>query len=68
MFGIELICSDESCAEVTEVVVSSLEEVDALVCDSCGCTLQSLAVWDVVELRPAQVKAFPTRPKLHRAA
>jgi hypothetical protein len=61
MFGIELICTDQSCAEVSEAMVASLEEADVLTCDSCGCTLQSLAVWEVVELRPAApVRALPT--------
>ncbi len=51
MFGIELICSDEACAEVSEAMVASLDEVDLLVCDGCSCTLQALAVWEVVEMR-----------------
>jgi hypothetical protein len=54
MFGVELICSDETCAEVTEVTVFSLEALAALTCDGCGCTLEALNVWEAVELRPAR--------------
>ena len=56
MFGVDLICSDEACASVTETVVASLDELDLLACDGCGCTLQSLAIWEVVELRPAPAR------------
>jgi len=59
MFGVELICSDEACAEASEATVFSLAAIDALVCDSCGCTLQSVAVWDVVELHPAPSRVLP---------
>lgn len=50
MIGAEIICTDESCAVTIDVVVESLE---LLACDDCGCTIQVLATWDVVELRPA---------------
>jgi hypothetical protein len=53
MYAIELVCSNEACAEISEVTVLSLEEIDVLVCDGCGCTLQSLSVSEVVELRAA---------------
>ena len=53
MFGVELICTDVACAETTELTVASLEELSVLTCDGCGCTLQSLAVWEVVELHAA---------------
>lgn len=56
MFGIELICSDEACAEASETTVASLEALDLLTCDGCGCTVQSLAVWEVVESRPQPVE------------
>ena len=52
MFRVELICSDEACAEVSEATVFSLEELHVLTCDGCGCVLQPLAVSEVVELRP----------------
>ena len=53
MIGAEIICTDESCAVTIEVVVDSLEDLDLLACDDCGCTMQTLAVWEVVDLRPA---------------
>lgn len=59
MFGIELICSDEACAEVSEVTVFSLEELKLLTCDGCGCSLQSLNVWEVVEVRAAPSQRLP---------
>ncbi len=63
MIGSTLICSDEDCAELVEVV-TTLEELDHFVCDGCECTLTVLAVWevehplaagDVVVLRPGRV-------------
>ena len=53
MIGAELICTDESCAVTVDVAVSSLEDLELLACDDCGCTTQVLAVWEVVELHPA---------------
>lgn len=53
MFGVELICSDEACAEISEAV-GHLWELELLVCE-CGCTLQVTAVWDVQEQRLAPV-------------
>jgi hypothetical protein len=51
MLGVELVCTDPACAEVSEVTVFSLEELTMLTCDGCGCTLQSLNVWEVIEMR-----------------
>jgi hypothetical protein len=51
MLGIELICSDPACAEVKEAAVFSLEELERLTCDGCGCTLETLNVWEIVEMR-----------------
>ena len=53
MFGVELICSDEACAEISEAV-GDLWELELLVCE-CGCTLQVTAVWEVREERVAAV-------------
>jgi hypothetical protein len=50
VFAADLICSDEDCAEAVEAT-GTLEELDLLVCDGCGCTLQVLALWAVEELR-----------------
>ncbi len=50
MFGAELICSDEACALVVEAV-GELAELELLVCDECGCTLQVTSVYQVTEVR-----------------
>jgi hypothetical protein len=50
MLGIEIICSDEACAEVSEVVIASLDALEVLTCEGCGCVVQPLAVWEVVEI------------------
>ena len=50
VIGAALICSDESCAETVELVVSEAE-LSHLVCDGCGCTATVLAVWEVEEAR-----------------
>ena len=51
MFGVELICSDESCALVTETTVWTLDQADLLACEECECTLQVTAVWESGEVR-----------------
>ena len=43
MFHVSLICSDEACAVEVEAW-GELAEVELLVCDGCGCTLQVLSV------------------------
>ena len=53
VIGVEIICTDESCAVTVDISVESLEHLHLLACDDCGCTTQVLAVWEVVELRPA---------------
>ena len=65
MFHVSLICSDEDCAVEVEAW-GEPAEVELLVCDGCGCTLQVLAVSEpapamatLVRL-PRQAKA-PTR-------
>ena len=59
MYGIELICSDEACAEVVEITAPTLAEIELLTCEGCGCTLQALAVWDVVEIELAPPMVLP---------
>lgn len=59
MYGIELICSDEACAELVEGIAPTLAEIELLTCDGCGCALQALAVWDVVEIDLAPPMALP---------
>jgi hypothetical protein len=36
-----LICTDDDC-DVTYEAYGTLEELDVLVCDGCGCTMQPL--------------------------
>lgn len=59
MYGIELICSDEACAELVEITAPTLAEIELLACDGCGCTLQALAVWDVAEIHVAPPLVLP---------
>ena len=37
-----LICSDGDC-DLEFEAIGTLEELDCLVCDSCGCVLQAIA-------------------------
>jgi hypothetical protein len=53
MVGAEIICTDEHCAVTVEVVAESADALESIPCDDCGCTTQVLAVWEVVESRPA---------------
>jgi len=60
MFIVNVICSDEDCAEEIEAVVETMEEVDDLLCEcECGTVLLSVADLDtgaqVIELRPRGV-------------
>jgi hypothetical protein len=66
VIGAEFICTDESCAVTVEVAVESLDHLELLACDDCGCTTQVLAVWEVVELRPAApvTQLRPPKPPL----
>ncbi len=57
MFGVELICSDERCAETVEAI-GDLAELGVLVCE-CGCTLEITAVWEVREERISVVAEPP---------
>ena len=64
----ELICSDEKCAVSVEAVAASVEELDALVCADCECTLQSLSISDVVLVEPARPIQLRVVRELPRAA
>jgi len=46
MIYAELICSDDCCELLLETV-AELIELEALVCDDCGCCLQVVAISDV---------------------
>jgi hypothetical protein len=52
-----LICTDEGCAEEFEVWAEP-DELEALLCDGCGCVLQALAF---SEVEPTSALASPTR-------
>ena len=47
----ELVCSDDRCELVLEAV-GELRELEALVCDDCGCCLQVVAISDVELAQP----------------
>jgi hypothetical protein len=50
MWVIDLVCSDDDCAEEIEILVADLDDVDRYVC-ACGCCLLSIAVAEAVEVR-----------------
>lgn len=57
MFIVNVICSDQECAEEIEAVVETLEEVDDIVCEcEYGTVMLAIADLDsgaqVIELRP----------------
>ena len=51
MIHAELICSDDRCHLVLETV-GELIELEALVCDDCGCCLEVVAISDVELAQP----------------
>ena len=59
VFGVELVCSDEACAEAVEAV-GHLDELDMLLCE-CGCTLQIVAVWETHEQRIGRLDSASVR-------
>jgi hypothetical protein len=46
MWLVEIVCSDEACAALEEVVVDDLDELERAAC-LCGCTFQVLRVSEV---------------------
>jgi len=62
MLAVTLTCSDSDCDHEVVEVVWSLEQVDLMVCDGCGCCLQAVGYEDAVEVRPV------IQPGLSRAA
>lgn len=64
MIEAEIVCSDEGCAVTADVLADSLEELELVVCDDCGCVAQVLSVSEVVELRPA-APVTPLRRRSH---
>jgi hypothetical protein len=62
MFYAVLICSDEACAQELEAW-GDLEDFDHLLCESCGCLLQTISV---DEVETARIVAFPSQSRLSR--
>ena len=59
VFAVTLTCSDQGCAlEITEFV-RSLEKLDLLVCDDCGCCLQAVGYAELEEARPVARVVLP---------
>jgi hypothetical protein len=46
-----LMCTDGDCTEEVEVY-GTPEELDALVCEGCGCTLLAIAWCEATPVRP----------------
>ena len=51
MYAVTLTCSDRDCELEVVDVVSSLDEVELLVCGGCGCCLQAVGFAEAVEAR-----------------
>ena len=47
---IDLVCSDDECAQEIELLVTDIGEVDRIACE-CGCALVTLAVAEAIEVR-----------------
>jgi hypothetical protein len=47
---IDLVCSDDECAQEIELLVADLDEADRIACE-CGCALVTLSVAEAIELR-----------------
>ena len=63
-----LICTDESCAEEFEGW-GQPDEFDALLCESCGCTLQATAFCEVrSEATVTRLPRFTPHVQLREAA
>ncbi len=62
MLAVTLVCSDRGCDHEVVEVVWSLDQVELMVCDGCGCCLQAVGFADAVEVRPV------IRPALGQAA
>jgi hypothetical protein len=69
MWIVTTVCSDDACAAEAELVVDSLEEIEALACE-CGHCLVSLAIasfepaYAAPRLRLVQGSAAPATAKI----
>lgn len=52
MFAVTLTCSDEGCDHEVVEVLWSLDQVEVMVCDGCGCCLQPVRYAEALEARP----------------
>jgi hypothetical protein len=57
MLCVTLICTDSACAEELEAW-GELDDLEALLCEGCGCVLQVIALSEVT---PATVTELPPR-------
>lgn len=62
-----LICTDESCAEEIDAW-GEPDELDALLCDGCGCALQVLSLSEAAPPTVARLPGLAAHPGLRRAA
>jgi hypothetical protein len=58
MWVIDIVCSDDECAEEWEVVVGDLDELERVACE-CGCSGVALAVASFEEVRLVHLRAVP---------
>lgn len=52
MWVIDLVCSDDECAQEIELLVAEIDEADRIACE-CGCVLVTLSVAEAIEVRLA---------------
>lgn len=50
MWVVDLVCSDDECAQEIELLVADLDEVDRIACE-CGCAFVTLSVAEAIEVR-----------------
>ena len=62
MLSVTLVCSDTDCDHEVVEVVWSLDQLELMVCEGCGCCLQAVGYAESVEVRPV------IQPPLARAA
>lgn len=52
MLAVTLTCSDQDCELEVVELVSSLDAVELLACEGCGCCLQAVGYAEAVEVGP----------------
>jgi hypothetical protein len=51
MLAVTLVCSDTDCDHEVVEVVWSLDQLELMVCDGCGCCLQAVGFAEAEEVR-----------------